>query len=527
MQWLQGTALNSSIALIQFGHRYGWSQYEEGDQIPQGLSPGDIIPGRRLGGRQLYRVEVAGQAVNDTELAVDDAGANKNPNFDVEVVVPIGGLADRAGLVVNKVNNAFAIGVTPTYQAIFRAYKELGNGPGHIIVLTDGAPFLSGVDNKKFLADLQNTARDEVRLSIVTFATNLNDAQKAEFKSIPGTTLFPAGSAKNEAQLLRVLQSAVSRKEFVWKHGGDTVSGSIQPDRYVAIDRDWWPPPEREPRVAQGQPVRPPEEYRIEMTDRIDGNPVRAALPVEGGEAFELRLQGDELVHVPFPRENPELEPLEGTGNELYAVLAWTPNRVNDRELSLRLVIENADPRRFTPRPSDVWIELTGSDARNIRKVRFSISDCEFETPQPVPVLVCRVDWPNWATRDVQIDAWMRFADPVAPRTELPLNRPDRFTLDSVDSVDFLVKTDSSEGDYQVSIIERHEPGVEFDRLRILLEPLPYEATTERYPEEWRVERVYKYRQRPASLRAYVTTKDQIIEGATLYVRGTAPPIRE
>ena len=102
--------------------------------------------------------------------------------------------------------------------------------------------------------------------------------------------------------------------------------------------------------------------------------------------------------------------------------------------------------------------------------------------------------------------------------------------MDNIEAVTF--RTDHSTDDgYQISIVEKHEVGFPIDRFRLQTIPPPTEGSSVRYypaitpGDQGIVERVYRFRKRPD--KAYISTKEQIVNGASLHVTGTAPAIRD
>lgn len=513
---------NANVGLIMFGHRFGWVQNANGK----------LVQGRKA---KHFKVK-QGANIRQEEIRLDDKDAIFNPNFDVEIVVPLGSLGDQQPKIENAITQAQAVGNTPTYLAIDSAFGQLGQEGGHVIVLTDGKPFLSLYENEKQISQtppsrLQQETLDrsldsqrDSRLTIVAFATeDINDF----FEDYPNCSILDASLG----ELGKVLQSTVQRRRFGWLHDGESVSDSIQTNKkrvFVPVDRDSWPPRG----IAPGHPVRPAERYEVQLKEPDGTIVANTTVEVEGGEAFELEVVDDELRHLPFQRDQEEHQVLapEGPSAEKFSVLALQPNLFEGRNLTLDLAIETTTQGKFTPRPSDVWIELIASDRQRRRKARFVCTALHFVSNRQVPVLRCQIDWPDWATGDIRIEGWLRFNDPKAEKLEFPLNKPNSFTMDNIEGVTF--RTDHSTDDgYQISIVEKHEVGFPIDRFRLQTIPPPTEGSSVRYypaitpDDQGIVERVYRYRERPD--KAYISTKEQIVKGASLHISGTAPPIRD
>jgi hypothetical protein len=510
-------AENVSAGLIMFGHRYGWVQ--QGDNLVQPINPNvtDVS-------QQRFRVEVKrdGRTQELKAIALNDQLTGHNPNFDVEVVANLAPLSpNHRKILIEEVDNADALGVTPTYQAIVEAYSALGGQGGYIVVMTDGKPFLAGASLKETgLKSFQENARrsaaqefkqnkNGVQLRIINFANN--DRQTDLRTTFPGSFQ----QADNAGNLLEQLNAGIKRPKVSWRSAGKVVSQEGDLEKPVVIDQ--WPPT---PNAIPGQLVSR-QKYTVTATvdttrPAVSGTDVW----VEGGEQFELELQDKRLVHVPYPRSRDVLKDLETSGGgDLFNVSAL-PLIVSE---NLQLIIENKNPTEFTPRPSDIWIDLIGSDEQGRPLARYSISLAEFVPESRVPILVCRVkNWPERA-KTVSIDAWFRFGDPVAERIELPLDR-DQTTIDEFPGVKFAVKRINGDGGYRIEVTERHDQDSDLHSLRILPEPMPKRAATSYYEGSGitrRVIRVFEFDRRPDSLKLYVTRRDQIAGGNSVHATRT------
>jgi len=495
----------ANVGLILFGNRYGWVQ-DDDDRL---------IKDTTASGRKYKTVTIRDRIrVPLPSLSLTDTDARHHPDTDVQVVSELSQM-NRAHLddLVEQLDNTNAIGVTPTYLAIDQAYEVIGRDPGHIIVLTDGKPFLTGgrpsPDRDRAIAKFQQRS-SSVRLSIVSFANADKQLDlRSDFKDC-------VVNAKDGRELSDLLEKTLAETGVLWKEDNNAASDRVELGRTVAIKR--WPPTNS--KTLPGQLVRQPLRYDVQATSGTK-EPANAAVRVTGGESFQFEVQGERLEHIPFPRHQHVFEELAMEDqSSRFTVLALPPDLSNNRELTLRLVIENKNRSAFTPRPSDVWIDLVGYNSRTSEKATYSISLAEFELNQPVPVLMCRVrDWPLWATR-VQIDLALRFADPEAPRDSLSLDQAGSFSVAGVKDVAFRV-TRTRDQTQRFTITETHSPGVATERLRIDSEPMPDELETRYYPNDGIVVRDFSYSQTPDDLQVFVTEKDKIVEGATVRARGS------
>ncbi|TWT82346.1 von Willebrand factor type A domain protein [Planctomycetes bacterium CA13] len=494
-----------SIGLVLFGHRYGWVQ--NGEYM--------VKDSRDSNKWKVFTVR-GGQKVGLASLRVDDRVANHNPNFDVEAKVDLGPLNQgHLQRLIAELDDLSAVGVTPTYQGINKAYEMFGGLEGRIIVLTDGKPQLSGgFDTTPFRQQaMANFARSkDISLSIVNFA---NQDPQADLKlAFPGCV----SNAKDAAELTNLLQDTSYRPRVAWKRDGKIQSDEVEFGSTVVLDR--WPPT-GQGHIA-GQPVRPAERYEIEARGRSEDETASTVVHVEGGEAFELQLRDGKLLHAPFPRRLhvfSELD-LDGADQNRYSVIALPPNVNNNRELTLKLVVENQSPQMFTPRPSDAWIDLVGFDAQRRRKIHYSISQPQYESSRGVPMLICNVDdWPDWAS-NVQIEAWFRFGDPEAVRKSLPLQSQDSVKLESIPGVSFRIER-TRDPKFELTVTETYTDSAPEGGLRLLADPLPDQQVTRSYQKEGVVQRVFQYEQPPENLRVFVTKRSEITDLAPLHGRGS------
>ncbi|WP_197231690.1 vWA domain-containing protein [Novipirellula artificiosorum] len=508
-QFLKSLPAKTRVGMVLFGHRYGWVQTVGADGKKDIMVRDEVDPKRY----QAYTIR-GGQKVRLASIRVDDRSASHNPNFDVEAKVDLAPLEDaRLQLLVSELDNLSAVGVTPTYQAINKAYGMLGLGDGRIIVVTDGVPFCVGVETASFRdqAVANRASYPNVNLHIVNFA---NTNPQADLNlAFPNCVV----KAKDGDELIDKLQNLRFRPQSVWKRDGRIQSEEVELGSTMVLDQ--WPPPRQG--NLKGQPVRPALPYEIEA-QTSETETASTEVRVEGGEAFVLQLRGGRLAHVPFPRRLNVFRELEvdGSDSNRYSVIALPPDVNNNRKLTLKLVIENTSSESFTPRPSDVWIDLVGVDAERRRTISYSINQQEFEVSRGVPVLVCRVDdWPDWAN-NVHIEAWLRFGDPEASREPLPLRSESSVALDSVPGVSFRVER-QREPKLQLSITETYAADSPVKSVRLLSQPLPNRQTTRVYPKEGVVEEVLEYDRPPENLEVFVTKRGEITDSAPVHARGS------
>ena len=538
-----------SVGLVLFGHEYGWKTQPGSNRLLYEDGRGTVIR---------IRDGVAGDV---RRLRLDEQAGN-NPNFFVEELAPLAPLDEaHARRIVDQVRRAEAAGVTPTYQALIRAYEMLRDhpsvvrgGPGLVLLMTDGKPELAGdtqvegvrLARDRFRRDAirrYGEMREQVRLTIVDYEAGSGGVLNQDF---PGVDVQSAATGD---ALSRVLRAAVPRPQAVWKRDGMAVSPAFDFDRWTAIEP--WPPAGVS--SAAGRPIRPaiplaievgplaggtgesdsPNPFRRDAADLRGGRAV-AAVAAEGGESFRLRLRDGTLSHEPFSDEHRVVIPLEvdGPGSDRFAVMALPASRNSRGQLELPLAIEARRQGRFvgefTPRPQDVWIELlgfeSGSSGNAGRSVRYDLTWPEYQTrpPQPVPVLRCRAhDWPAWAKR-VQVTARLRFDGQPPPRWPLPLDREGDFTIEQVSGVVFrTTRSRTAGGGLRWEVTERYQDRDQVGKLRVLTDPLPDAARCLTYPSQRCVVRVFEFDSPPGQWSAEVSHASAVAAAADVVARGT------
>ena len=492
-----------SIALVLFGHRYGWDQ--KGGMLQRNKS----VAGKKYKVYTMrYHQKVPLQSLGLSEMS------GHHPDTDVVVAVDLDEPTDQhIAVLKDALEDTDPVGITPTYHAIDKAYGVLGGKPGHIVVLTDGLPELTNQRPSSYRGDAVQKYKSSknVRLSIVDFRNK--KSQESLRKDFVGATIVDADSA---SELSEQLENTIASTSVMWKNSGESASRDVGLDQIVAIES--WPPLDSE--IAEGLPQRPALPYRVEAIRRANSNRSQASVKVEGGEAFRLRVSGKSLHHLPFPRNEYICKDLrvEGPDSSKFSALAIQPDRNDNRELNLRLVLQSKRRGAFTPRCADAWIDIRGTDSERKKSIEHSISLTAFESGRSVPILLARVkDWPNWAV-NVNLEAFLRFQGIKVEGTRLPLASTRPFKIPTVDGVSFKVDQEKR-GTHEVTITETHQSNDLIGKLRIQLDPLPREAEVRVYRKERIVIRKFRYNSPQESLRGTVTRKDQITNGASLRIR--------
>lgn len=357
---------------------------------------------------------------------------------DVQQVVPLGLLGKQSKnellSLLGDSNKVQAWGQTPLYLAIVEALENYRQqpvrGPRRLVVITDGK------DDQPFDKSRKFTTREEVRKAVLadrrahpgspvriqvldcapTERSNLRDLIKDEL----GGDYIPVTAW---GELERKLQDALGLAEYEVAPA-DAASGAATVDERVGL------PATVKDAFGPGRKFR----YQVRLVGRSAA--VESPIELEGGEAIKLLLArnsgAEQLLHERYDRGgqteletavsphtlNPAAQPGAVDENfnpaEFY-IAAHRPEirsgGQNGKTVAFPLSIQNGDPRRFSPRPAEAWVEITpvfaGGQAAG---GPYPICDLSFEPQRPVPVLDCVVpEWPV-AAKAAELRVWLKLA---------------------------------------------------------------------------------------------------------------------
>ncbi|QEF98655.1 hypothetical protein Mal15_27100 [Stieleria maiorica] len=531
--FLNGLAPDVEVGLILFGDQFGFKETVvnpmTGKRSPDGLPkiwPVDV------NGQFKFRIEqlVQGQIVDAGHVAGNEDAAN-NPNLDVRVAAPIKPLDQRhLRDLRGKIAGLGAIGTTPTYRAIVEAYKQLERRGGHIIVLTDGLPAVVHTEgiNVDDLSDQAQALYAKNKNNIkLTFVRYLVGAKKLE-SEFRGAKFLDAADGK---ALLRHLQNIRSKPEVLWEHHREEASVRGDFDSIVSISQ--WPP--TGVATPNGHPVLPASPFSIRAIVPDSSDPIdeRADVRVEGGEQFELILADKQLSHQPFNFQFTPLNKIstQGTDSSRFQVRAGPMGKRVDRQLTMQVAIESANGDqgngKFTPRPSDIWVELTGIDSRAASRGRnetYAFSLPEFLERQPIPILLCRIDDFDARFDRIAVKTWMRFADQRLAGTPIPLDQPGLITLDDLPGVSFRTQRGTNPaGGIRITVTEQYGQERKPNSIRVLPKPLCNEASTVVYHDKRVVTRTFDFADADTSVSLSVIAAGELQKQSTLAATGSVP----
>ena len=521
---LSGLAKNGNwdVSLWLYGHRTQWSRDQRG-RYTSGLT-------------------AAGQAA---KAAAEKQGTPFTlvPGDDVEQVLPMQALTPGVATRIDMILQPLAPGgETPLYHAISEALAtDFGRGresvPGHVLVVTDGANdqtggrivTASGVEDQ--LARLNSKRTMPLRVDIVGFAMFADAMERAmrmgelrDLANASGGRFYEASNADNLARSLRQ-----SLRVLQWQ-----VTGPGAPrDRANLGDSV------RLPSALPGQP----QAYEVVL----DAGPTspRRAVAVEGGEALELFVSGGGRGLECRRYDGGTEQGLRDSRSEVVDPANSRRRSFIGAHMATRaggtvrfpLSVQNANAAEFSPRPAEMWVEVTPIAAGQPTGAPFVVYDLALQPARPVPVfdLVAR-NWPRNADA-AEIRAWFRFA-PVAPDVVVPVSElvpgvdrsltiagfpksEIRATLAAPDSPDTL----------RLSVVENHPPQIatQLPSLRVVVAPNCLRAVHVVEPETGRVRHEFTLKAEggrvPANTMLQVTDRQRVVNGAMSVTAGGAPPL--
>lgn len=388
-------------------------------------------------------------------------------------------------------------GVTPLYQSIMTALEVIRNSnvpassSQRVVVVTDGVNYAPRGDKaRQRREETPHRVRDaqpqhpDVRIDVVFFdRKGMEKEYQGDRRAVDAglqalKSIVEAYNGQDDLyyanepfELVDRLRRMIKPAEVQLRRAAGDAPASV-----VELGRTWSHPSWR------GQL----EEWQLAVADPRSGAEATANVRLEGGEHLELIYDGSTLRHKPdgLKVESPRRDP---QGQFFVAALAptWLQG-----ELTFRVMVRNADPRQFSPRPQQVWAEITPVGNRDPQP--FVFYDLEFENEMPVPVLRFRTrDWPLDTTR-AQIRLWFQMEPLTAWEYERPIESLPADTWFPLGDAEFRVESQPPSAGRRIFVVrERYaqSPETHFAGRRVQLVPPP-DATTHKY---WRAEREIRH----------------------------------
>ncbi|NDC52838.1 MAG: hypothetical protein EBZ74_00755 [Planctomycetia bacterium] len=397
-----------TASLWLYGHRTKWSRDQRG-RYSAGLTE-------------------AGTRDRDRTAAVSGTNATLVPGNDVEQVL------DPQPLVPLQVTRIRGLldalepgGETPLYLAINEAlrvdFAARDPGPGHVLVVTDGANdqtggrITSSADVLRTLArlNMRRGPQDRVRIDVIGFdlAPGMYDRQVRlqDLQSLAADSGGVYYDATDPGRLTAALRSSLQVSR--WR-----VEGGRAPRDSAALGEA----------ILLPAPVEGATDTYDVVLDAGAVTP-RRRVSVQGGEGLELFV-GGRGRELQFRRYDGGTEqgirdaagPLPdpaGPGRTWF--IAAHLARRDGRVVTFPVSLQNGVADGFSPRPVEMWATLQPVGPGGPVGLPYVFSDMRLQPARPVPVIDLEADdWPETAT-SAQIKAWFRF-DAAEPEVSLPVN---------------------------------------------------------------------------------------------------------
>jgi hypothetical protein len=480
LEWLAKSPDSYNVGLMLYAHRVRWIDEPRGSKTNYHI----VMPDPK----------------NPAEFIAPPPDFNVRPSFDFELILPPGrfGKYEYAS-VKARLDALQPLGETPLYLSIIQALKALDSADPdaarHLIVLTDGGNAQFDRDNREILSDPQlskllknigdveaafaEPARKDVKMDVLGFDLDETNFASAEEKSSaqelmsfakPPHHYYPVNDF---ASLTGALEKTVGLVKYEVQRTGDGKFITPEP-----LDLN-----------STCETIDRPGDYRVQLVER--GQPSRidaaqAEVTVEGGEALELFVKEDplegrrRLVHRRYEDRlrDSVVVSAPGDSRERSVFLGAHLPEPTGGGAKFFVSAQNADPERFSPRPLEVWAEITpiSPDGRPA-SAPFIFYDRTFVPSRPVPELEFAVPrWPS-QTENAEIRFCCKFQrtppDKQAAVAEL---RGKNLQLDGLPNVSFEVETKRSDkpaDPFRVIVTENHPRGGDLGLVKVEMEPTP------------------------------------------------------
>jgi hypothetical protein len=362
---------------------------------------------------------------------------------DVAQIVPLG-LLDAAmkAEILGLLNNDRKVqpwGATPLYLSIVEAMRTYrpgpAGGPRRLVVITDDldqvpadTPNKTQADDviKAVRADQKESRDSPLRIQVLHCGSEGDQTLRAlveDKDKLKGDYI----SVGNFGLLQKKLQEAVGLAEYEVARVDSNSESTL---RRQSLG---------EPYLVQSVVPGRKNRYEVRLAQRSP--PVRNLVELEGEESLLLSLVRDagedSLIHQRYDRGGQSLPPAAvrknvfnpSPGNsdpdfnpkEFY-VAAHRPEHGEGGSWAFPISIQNGDGARFSPRPTEAWVEITPVLAKGSKLPPYPVYDLSYEPERPVPVLRCEVPkWPD-GSQEAEIRLWFRLRnDSDVKSREVPI----------------------------------------------------------------------------------------------------------
>jgi len=376
------------------------------------------------------------------------------PYNDVETFVEMVRFkADVKKAIDDALDNARPFGVTPLYYSLNRAISDFTTREGNvrpeknsdkkrqIILITDGADYQSvyfdpthrnvRTEDQQVMRRLREAARP-IQIDVVGFDLDSEDKNKIKILKaflVEANRLADPQDpdlanhfhdAHNSGDLVRSILKALDRDRLQYR---------VVRQESSATAPETWQPTNSVRNVIDPESL--PAPFRVDVKDRrgfVGSRDVR----LEGGEFLGLIIKDGKLEFEPFIPEKGLVKQKITVGpiKNRLAFHLFSPVALADDDVMFEFGVQYEDATKFTPRPSDVWAEITplrsdddggindpgrndagrddaGPNAEQEEPAVFF--DRSFAVGQRVPVV--QFKFPNWPrqAKSARVQFWLCF----------------------------------------------------------------------------------------------------------------------
>ncbi|MEI8319706.1 MAG: hypothetical protein WCH79_17320, partial [Planctomycetia bacterium] len=349
------------------------------------------------------------------------------PGDDVEQLMPMQPLSPVEVVSIRSTLDRLQPGgETPLYRAINESLRSdfalRDPGPGHVLVVTDGANEQSGgrmatcndVIRTLSRVNARRTTPNEIRIDVIGFdmmpGQTDREMRLQDLQSIAADSGGKYFDATDPGRLATALRKSL--RLLRWG-----VEGAGAPPEKIALDHELR--------------LREPSGGRTDAYDVVldagAGSP-RRGISVSGGESLDLHVVGNGRA-LEFQRYTGGTEQGLRDSRSLLAdpsdprrrwFVGAHQARREPQAVRFPLSIQNGDPTGFSPRPEEMWVEVRPKSADNTLGPPYVFWDVQWQPSRPVPVVdLVAPEWPANAVA-AEIRAWFRFK-PTPPGMVIPL----------------------------------------------------------------------------------------------------------
>ncbi len=423
---------DARIGVRLFGHRLGWSR------------PTDPKTGVAVGKTQVL-----------TQPNYPDPIPNDLvPSRDVEKILPLGRFtAEMVGGVANKLSQIVPWGQSPLYLSIIESFQDFDADDDttakSIVVITDGDNFQFNASGRPGGEPVAITSIEEVlrawntkKVPLFILGVGVSNAENAAARKnlfdLAERTEGKYYDIENGSDLLRALSEQLSLGTY-------TVS-KLDLKRNNSV-----PTPVSEAKLNTPVEIKPITSAPYEVSFQS----ISKTVQFQGGESLELYLNedGQDIVGKPFDRGSPIAATLVRQGEN--ARITARVHRPSQLKNGFNFPISLQDPDNyFTPRPTQLWIEVTPVASAESPRQTYFFYDANFEPKMPVPLVSWNAsNWPANATA-AEVRVWAKFG-PTPNLQSIQLEQVIRsrqryaegIALDGVEGVNLSVTIIANRGD--------------------------------------------------------------------------------